>query len=120
LRSPTRAWISAVTSDISVITYWQAGSPITKPLELFVHALDSNAVVAAAADGWGAPPIGWQPDDLIVQVSRLNLAPDAGPVWIEIGIYDPGSGERLPVIIGGRDVGQRLLLRQVLGPPGDN
>ncbi len=108
------------TSDISVITYWQAGSPITRPLELFVHALDANAVVAAAADGWGAPPIGWQPDDLIVQVSRLNLAPDAGPVWIEIGIYDPGSGERLPVISDGRDIGQRLLLRQIPAPPGGN
>lgn len=107
-------------SEISVLTYWQAGSSITKPLELFVHALDSNAVVAATADGFGAPLTSWKPGDLIVQVSRLKVAPETGPVWVEIGIYDPGSGERLPIIVDGREVDQRLLLRQIFAPPGGN
>ncbi len=105
------------TNDISVITYWQAGSSITKPFELFVHALDSNAVVAAAADGFGAPFAYWQSGDRVVQVSSLNVAPEAGPVWIEIGIYDPASGQRLPVIVEGREVDQRLLLGQIPASP---
>jgi len=96
--------------QISVTTYWEAGSRTTAPLSLFVHAIDANGQVVAPEDRLDAPIEDWQPGDLIAQVHRLTLPEQTGALWIEIGLYDPNSGERLPVLVNGRTVDQRVLL----------
>jgi hypothetical protein len=96
--------------QISVTTYWQAGSRITAPLSLFVHAIDANGQVVAQEDRLDAPTEDWRPGDLIAQVHRLTLPEQAGARWIEIGLYDPNSGERLPVLVDGQTVDHRVLL----------
>jgi hypothetical protein len=96
--------------QISITTYWQAGNRTTTPLSLFVHAMDANGQVVAQEDRLDAPAEYWQPGDLIAQVHRLTLPEHVGAVWIEIGLYDPTSGERLPVLVDGQTVDHRVLL----------
>jgi hypothetical protein len=101
------------SSAVTVITYWQAVNPVTTPLRLFVHAVDANGQIVAQDDRMDTPPKDWRPGDLIAQVNRLSLPAVDGPVWIEAGLYNPESGERLSVMKDGQEVDQRLLLNLI-------
>jgi hypothetical protein len=101
---------TAQSSAVTTLSYWRAITSTTEPLRLFVHALDANGQLVAQGDRLDTPPKDWQPGDLIAQVNRLTLPPDAGPVWIEAGFYNPDSGERLPVMVDGQEVDRRVLL----------
>ncbi len=101
------------TSRVKVITYWRAGHQVVTPLQLFVHALGSDGQIVAQEDRLDASPYGWREGDLIAQINRLTLPPESGAVWIQIGLYNNETGERLPVIINGQAIDQRLLLRHL-------
>lgn len=105
------------SSGLTVVTYWRAGDQITAPLRLFVHALSSGGQIVAQQDLLDAPAEYWRPGDLVAQVSRITVPPGAGPVWIQAGLYNPESGERLPVMMDDRQVDTRLLLRQLEAGP---
>jgi hypothetical protein len=105
------------SSDLKVITYWRAGDQIAAPLRLFLHALSASGQIVAQQDLLDAPAEYWRPGDLVAQVSRITIPPGAGPVWIQIGLYNPESGERLPVMMDNRQVDTRLLLRQLEARP---
>ena len=95
-----------------MVTYWRAGGRIVTPLQLFVHAIGPDGQLVAQEDRLDASAFGWHPGDVIAQLNRMTL-PAATSVSIEVGLYDPGSGERLPVIVDGREVDRRLLLKQI-------
>ncbi|HLF26547.1 MAG TPA: glycosyltransferase family 39 protein [Anaerolineae bacterium] len=99
--------------ETNVTTYWGVTNPATAPTELFVHALNPDGQIVAQRDGFGAAAYGWRAGDVFVQISRLAIPRETGPVWIEIGLYNPNSGERLPVLVDGRPIDSRLLLRQI-------
>lgn len=104
--------ITATHPDaVTTLTYWLAITSTTEPLRLFVHALDTGGNLVAQGDRLDTPPKDWQAGDLIAQVNRLNLPPDTGPLWIEIGFYDPASNERQPAFMNDREIDQRLLLK---------
>jgi len=101
------------SSDVTLITYWQVANPPTMPLNIFVHALDVNGQIAAQSDQAGTSSKDWRPGDLIAQVSHLSLPADAGPLWIQAGWFDPASSERLPLLLRGQTVDQRILLNRI-------
>ena len=108
-----RTITESLPGQVAVVTYWQASNQITATLVLFVHATNAAGQIVAAGDRLDAPTRYWQTGDLIAQVNRLSLPSHAGRVWIEIGLYDPVSGERQPVLIGNREVDQRLLIKSI-------
>lgn len=91
-------------AELSVISYWRALDRSSVPLRIFVHALGANGSIVAQDDRLDAPATEWRPGDLIVQVHRLRFADAAAAraSAIELGVYDPDSGRRLPVIGAGR------------------
>ena len=100
-----------------LITYWRAGEQPVAPLQLFAHAIGAGGHILAQDDRLDALAYGWRPGDVIAQISRLDLtqASDLPPAYsIEIGLYHPGSGERLPVSAGGREINHRLLLKHIV------
>ena len=103
----------SVPGHVTVVTYWQASDQITTTLMLFVHAINANGQLVAGGDGLDAPTRYWQTGDLIAQINRLSLPPNAGRVWIELGLYDPDSGKRQPVLINEQEIDQRLLLQSI-------
>ncbi len=102
--------------EISIVTYWRARQSNNTPLRVFAHAITADGQIAALDDRLDANPKDWQAGDLVAQVHRLIIPRGTGPVWIEAGLYNPGSGARLPVMSGGQELDQRVLLGQVALP----
>ena len=100
--------------DLTLVTYWRAGDQVTKPLQLFAHAIGPDGTIVAQEDRLDAPAFGWRAGDLIAQVNHLPLT-DVPPqlLWLEVGLYNSASGERVPVLVDGKPVDSRLLLQTV-------
>jgi 4-amino-4-deoxy-L-arabinose transferase-like glycosyltransferase len=101
---------------ITILTYWRVLAPVEPPLAaVFVHLLDNHSQLHGQHDGLGARSPDWQPGDVIVQLHRFQVAPDAPPgrYWLELGTYTWVNWQRLPVYEGDTAVGDRLLLREI-------
>jgi hypothetical protein len=101
---------------LTLVSYWRAGNQVVKPLQLFAHAIGPDGSIVAQEDRLDVPSFGWRAGDLIAQVNQLNLADGSRPtplVWIEVGLYNSDSGERVPVIVNGQPVDSRLLLQPI-------
>jgi len=103
----------------SLLTFWSAlrtgptwsvyGEPA---LRVFLHLLDREGRVVAAADVLGAAPDTWQPGDVIVQLHHVPIPREAGTYAIEAGWYVPPDGPRLAV--DGVDApGERIVLTPI-------
>jgi hypothetical protein len=98
---------------LTLITYWQAGPEIVTPLQLFVHVLDTDGRLVAQNDQLDVPAEDWQAGDIIEQINRVDLAQVSAPksgYQVEIGLYNLATGERLPVVVSGQTVDNRLVL----------
>jgi hypothetical protein len=102
----------ATTGELSVTTYWQAADKRLTPLMMFVHAVDARGRVVAQQDVLTVPAEGWRSGDQFAQIFRLTLPPQSGPVWLELGWYNPDTNERVPIAVEGRTI-DRLLLQQL-------
>jgi uncharacterized membrane protein len=88
--------------------HWQALQPIDRDWTVFVHVLDETGQRVAQADGppnyLGALPTTlWQVGVPVLDLHSATLPDRAGPATysIQIGWYDPQTGERLPLSTGG-------------------
>ncbi len=108
--------LSVEGSEMKVVTYLRAGDKHIGPLRMFVHAFGPNGSIVAQDDRLDAPAGSWQPGDMIVQINRLPLTsvPD-NAIW-EVGLYNSETGGRVPVVLDGRVVDQRLLLEREAQP----
>jgi 4-amino-4-deoxy-L-arabinose transferase-like glycosyltransferase len=76
--------------ELTALTYWQATLLPLPPLKAFVHLTDSNGKLVAQSDGLNAPPQFWRAGDVIVQLHRFQVPPDAAPgvyQWT-VGLYE--------------------------------
>ena len=81
----------------------------------WVLLLDVNSQVRGGTDVLHCPPTGWRPGDLVVQVHRFALSAEAvagQKLYPEVGVYRRSTG-RLPVVLDGADVADRVLLAPV-------
>ena len=101
------------STQLTLITYWQAGTQVEPPLQMFVHVIAKDGSIVAQEDRLDAAAANWRSGDYIAQINRLTLPNQPGSFWVEIGLYNRESGERLPVLIDGREVARQLLLKQV-------
>jgi len=102
---------------VELVTYWRALRTVTDEDDwvTFVHLLDVNSQLRGGTDVLHCPPTGWQPGDLVVQVHRFILSSEAVAgqnVYLEIGVYRRSTG-RLPVVLDGADVADRVLLEPI-------
>lgn len=96
--------------------YWHALGATDKSYTVFVHMLDANGRVIGQKD---APPLEgeaqtdtWQKDEYIADPYAFTIAADAlkGAAAVEIGIYDPTTGQRLVVNKDGAATGDHILV----------
>lgn len=88
---------------VTLITlHWKAETPDDVDYTVFVHLLDEEGQLALGQDNQpvsGGYPTGiWEPGELILDEYTLDtseLAP--GEYQLEVGMYVPATGERLPV-----------------------
>ena len=97
---------------------WQARSRFNKRYKVFVHLLSADHRVVAQRDAEphaGAfPTTDWPPGATIVDNYGLLLPADLpdGEYVIELGMYDPVTGDRLPVMAGGKMVDDKVQLAE--------
>ena len=85
---------------------WESLQPVDYNYQVFVHFLDRDDNKVAQRDGqpvqWLRPTSTWQAGERIVDHYGL-LLPDSTPTGrytIAVGLYDPVTGQRLPVSAG--------------------
>jgi hypothetical protein len=98
--------------DLKLITYWRAGNDVVTPLQMFVHALGPDGSIVAQQDRLDVPAYGWRAGDAIAQIQHIELPSDLSTAEIAIGLYNPATNERLPIMVDGQLIGDRLLLRE--------
>ncbi len=87
------------TLDLTL--HWQALASADRAYTVFVHLLDEAGTVKGYGDsepGGGAyPTTGWLPGEYLADAHTVIIAPDAPPgaYRLAVGLYDPGTGERL-------------------------
>jgi hypothetical protein len=107
--------VTRSSQDLAVITYWRVGDHIVTPLQMFVHVVGPDGSITARADRLDASPFGWHAGDTFVQVHHLVLPLDVTDYTVEIGLYNPETGPRLPVIVNSQTVDNRLVLSSMNG-----
>ncbi|MDM8518836.1 hypothetical protein QUF64_02220 [Anaerolineales bacterium HSG6] len=89
-----------VTVDEAVHLYWQTEAPLTDNLSIFLHALDENGAMLSQVDGvpyQGLYPLPhWLPHQPLIDTRPLEQIDRVHS--LAIGIYDPLTSERLPVL----------------------
>lgn len=85
---------------------WESLQSVDYDYQVFVHFLDRDGNKVAQRDGqpvqWLRPTSTWQPGERIVDHYGLLLPPSTptGRYTIAVGLYDPITGQRLPVSAG--------------------
>jgi hypothetical protein len=103
------------SGELVLTTAWRVSArPEQPPLSVFAH-LVGPAGAASVGDGLGFSAIQWNPGDVFVQRSRLELPPGLSPgrYWLQVGMYSLATDERLPVLQDGQPVSDRILLAPV-------
>jgi hypothetical protein len=102
---------------VKTTLYWAARGRPTADYTVFVHLLDAQQHQVANAD---APPRAgrypttvWDAGEVIADVHELTIDPSAPPgdYSIEIGMYLPRSGKRLPIVdVVGKPLDDRIII----------
>jgi hypothetical protein len=93
--------------NLTLTLYWQASGPSGVPYTVFVHLLDANDKVVAQKD---EPPVhgtrpttGWVAGEYVADEHVIAIDPSVppGPYRLEVGLYDPDTGQRVALTSGG-------------------
>jgi len=78
---------------------------------IFAHVLDANNVIISQEDRLDAPAWNWHTGDAFVQAHNLTVpAKSSAPYRLEVGIYIRQNMTRLPVLLNGIGVDDRMLI----------
>jgi 4-amino-4-deoxy-L-arabinose transferase-like glycosyltransferase len=107
--------------DVLPLTlFWEARQPVAGNLKVFAHLLDRDGRLVAQQDsepvGGLRPTSTWGVEEPIVDRHGILLPGDllAGDYQVAVGLYDPVSGDRLPVTSGGGESdGDALLIGSI-------
>jgi len=92
--------------DLNVVLYWRTSQPIEANYKVFVHLIEDGSPLAQhdATPGLdGFPTSEWQLGEIVRDRHPLRLPSDLpeGAYTLQIGWYDPSSGQRLALAGGG-------------------
>jgi hypothetical protein len=112
-RSTERSRRSLQSAICRFVTVWRVTAPPDGPRAIFVHLLTPDGQVAAQWDGLDVPVEGWREGDTILQAMSFDLPAGlpSGQYWLQTGVYNPATMERLPVLLDSTPVAGRILLQ---------
>ncbi len=103
---------------LEVILYWRLLKRPDRHYSIFVHVLDVDSNIVGEYDANRYPTFSWREDgsELLLDYFPLQIRPDIPPgeYQVEIGVYNQPTGERLPILVDGEMVADRLLLRPLV------
>jgi hypothetical protein len=77
---------------IDLVTYWRVDQTPQPPLSIFAHAVGAEGQIAAQRDGLNVKLSSLEPGDVVMQ--HFTLEHPAGVGALEIGLYNPSTGQR--------------------------
>ncbi len=103
-------------SELRLITIWRVLHDGPQPLSVFVHLLDEDGNLVAQHDGFDVWTASLSQGDIVAQLHLIPLGADLPPpidekaknVSVQLGVYTRADLHRLPVIINGAEVADRL------------
>lgn len=114
-------------NDLDLTLHWQARRPLARTAHVFVHVVGQDGQRLAPADG---PPLSgpagtlpmdhWPVGETLPDRRLLPLPADLPPglYRLEVGLYDPATGDRLPVVAGEGYVVESALILDYFRVPG--
>ena len=100
--------------EIVLALQWESLQTVDSDFQVFVHLLDQAGDKMMQRDGqpvqWMRPTSSWQPGERIIDRYGFNLPADLPPgaYTVVVGLYDPVTGQRLPVSAGPGDFAIQL------------
>lgn len=102
--------------------YWRALRPSDVSYTVFTHLLDADSIIRGQRDSTPVmgerPTTGWAASEVIIDRYEIPISEETlpGPHRVEFGMYDPATGERLPMT---REDGtpihdRRILVEQII------
>ena len=105
---------------LKLTLYWRALTGGLPSYRVFTHVLDGESRILGQKDGeprdWTHPTSAWVAGEVVDDVYEIEVQRDApvGSYEVEIGIYDPRTGERLKVAgADGVERGDRVVLESI-------
>jgi hypothetical protein len=90
------------TGEVTLI--WQADSETPTSYRVFVHLLGADEAILSQSDGepvnWSRPTTGWLPGEILHDTHQLALDQPEDALRVRVGLYDPGTGQRLTTKMG--------------------
>jgi uncharacterized membrane protein len=106
--------------SVQLTLYWQSLANMETSYTVFTHLIDQDERIMGQQDN---PPVSglypttkWTPGEKVVDRYEITTGPEIPPgeYSIEIGLYEPDSGERLPVLdVMGLPQDSRVILDKV-------
>lgn len=103
-------------SDLEMLSYWRIHRPPEGQFKAFIHLLDDSGELIAQNDALDVRMEGLMSGDEIAQFHAIELPVElpAGSYFLQIGLYDVGTQERLEVPVDDNYKADRLILEQVM------
>lgn len=99
---------------LELVLHWQTLQKPPEQYTFFVHLLSPDGQVIAGHDRNDYPTSFWRAegDEWLMSYAALSIPPETPPgdYQLEIGVYNQPTGARLPVLVDGEPVADRLLL----------
>src|SRR3990172_575636 len=102
--------------SIRVVSHWRVTAPVEDELVVFTHLYRTPDEVMAQQDQLDVSTPHLKTGDIFIQVHEFITVPSDTPpglYWIGMGVYRREGGERIPIIVGNRLVGDRIWLDQI-------
>ncbi|GAB4450599.1 MAG: hypothetical protein Fur0044_46120 [Anaerolineae bacterium] len=103
--------------------YWQTEAPLTSRYKVFAQLLTSDNTLFAQSDSFPAggqrPTTGWLPGEIIADAHTLTFStpPPPGKYHLIAGLYDPLTGQRLPLVNEqAQPVGDAIIVAEITLP----
>ncbi len=100
---------------VELLTAWRVRAPFAPEAIFFTHLLAPDAHVVGQIDRLDVPSYHWQPGDVFIQLHRfpVDAAAPPGVYQLEVGVYTQKDPARLPILVDGVAVDDRILLSPV-------
>ena len=91
-------------APVNLILYWRPDGPTDSHYSVFVHLIDHDGDILAQDDSEPAdgehPTTSWVAGETVTDAHTLIFpaAAGAGPFGLEVGLYDPLTGQRVPFV----------------------
>lgn len=108
--------VSGQTWEIDL--YWEPHRAILKDYTVFLHLIDERGAILAQTDeqplSGEYPTSAWALGEQVYDKHVIAVPPDTagGPYYLAIGLYDAGTGDRLPIV----EQGEAIMSHITLGP----